>query len=397
MRDNVFIGAIIMALSLVLTACDGGVPQQTSWLESGSKQSSPDEPYKVLHTFRGSPGDGSHSTADLIDVKGTLYGTTVTGGKYRYGTFFSITTGGKETVLHNFGSPYDDGLNPEARLLNVNGTLYGTTVAGGANGGGTVFSMSLDGTEKVLRSFDYPYSNPQKGGDGPEAGLINIGSTLYGTTANGGAVVCGGDAYLCGTVFSITTSGKNFRVLHSFGRTNNDAASPAAALVNVNGTLYGTTTGGGRYDLGAVFSITTNGKEHVLCSLGSSSYSALIDVDGALYGTTSGDGQGGTVFSVTTDGTLKTIFSFNGSDGSAPLADLKNVKGVLYGTTSMGGVNNAGTVFKITKGGREAVLHSFGDVAEGSPQAGLLAVAGILYGTASGGVNGDGSIFSLAP
>lgn len=395
MRTSTFkcIATAVSAAAL-LAGCSGsqppfGVSPGTLKLQ----QSLGHHAYRTLHIF-GGPRDGLNPSADLIDVNGILYGTTAGGGSYRYGTVFSITTTGKETVLHNFGSPYD-GLNPTSRLLNVNGTLYGTTVAGGTNGGGTVFSMSLDGREKVLHNFDYPYSFPQKGGVGPEAGLINVKGTLYGTTSQGGAVVCGGDAYLCGTVFSITKSGKNFKVLHSFGKTNDDGESPAAALVNVNGTLYGTTTGGGKYSHGTVFSITTAGKEHVVYSLGSSPFSALIDVDGELYGTTSGDGQGGTIFSVTTDGTLKTIFSFNGSDGSVPLADLKNVKGVLYGTTSAGGVNNLGTVFRVTKSGKETVLHSFGNGTGAQPRAGVAAIAGTLYGTTYG--NGGGKVYSLTP
>jgi uncharacterized repeat protein (TIGR03803 family) len=85
--------------------------------------------------------------ADLINVEGTLYGTTVIGGascgSYHItgcGVVFSITPSGNETVLHNFGSK-GDGAYPGAALLDVNGTLYGTTVNGGANGDGTVFSI----------------------------------------------------------------------------------------------------------------------------------------------------------------------------------------------------------------------------------------------------------------
>jgi uncharacterized repeat protein (TIGR03803 family) len=118
-------------------------------------------------------------------------------------------------------------------------------------------------------------------------------------------------------------------------------------------------------------------------------------------GTTSGDDQGGTVFSVTTDGTLKTIYSFNGSDGSVPLADLKNVKGVLYGTTSAVGANSLGTVFRITKSGKETVLHSFGDGTGTQPRAGLAAIAGRLYGTTYGTTATHpktyGNVFSITP
>lgn len=81
----------------------------------------------------------------------------------------------------------------EAGLLAVGGTLYGTTSAGGANGkGGTVFSISPSGSESILHSFG-------QGTDGadPLAGLINVKGTLYGTTSSGGT---SGD----GTVFAIT-------------------------------------------------------------------------------------------------------------------------------------------------------------------------------------------------
>ena len=132
----------------------------------------------------------------MIDVNGTLYGTTegggVYGGGYGDGTAFSMTTGGSLTTLHSFGSGLD-GSDSWAPLLNVRGTLYGTTAYGGAYGKGTVFSMSLTGAdEKVLHSFGH-------GSDGstPLAGLIDVNGTLYGTTSAGGK-------YGDGTVFALT-------------------------------------------------------------------------------------------------------------------------------------------------------------------------------------------------
>jgi uncharacterized repeat protein (TIGR03803 family) len=126
-------------------------------------------------------------------------------------------------------------------------------------------------------------------------------------------------------------------------------------------------------------------------------FSALIDVQGKLYGTTSSAeqyGEGGTAFSVSTDGIEEVLHRFAGGDGSVPLADLKNVKGVLYGTTSEGGENNVGTVFSITKSGQETVLHSFSNGTGMQPRAGLAAVAGTLYGTTYGG---SGTVYSLKP
>jgi uncharacterized repeat protein (TIGR03803 family) len=74
-------------------------------------------------------------------VSGTLYSTTDDGGAYDEGTVFSITTGGKEKVLHSFGQG-TDASEPYAGLIEVSGTLYGTTSGGGVHAYGTVFSIT---------------------------------------------------------------------------------------------------------------------------------------------------------------------------------------------------------------------------------------------------------------
>src|SRR5579863_3861789 len=106
-------------------------------------------PYSVLYSFEGGP-DGGFPYASLINVKGTLYGTTEFQGATGYGTVFEVTTSGAETVLHSFaGAP--DGEDPFAALVNVKGTLYSTTIRGGSAGSfGTVFAISASGTEKVI-------------------------------------------------------------------------------------------------------------------------------------------------------------------------------------------------------------------------------------------------------
>jgi uncharacterized repeat protein (TIGR03803 family) len=257
----------------------------------------------ILHPFGRSAGDGTHPAADLIDVEGTLYGTTASGGSKNAGTVFSITTSGAEAVLHSFDGSLD-GEDPRARLLNVNGTLYGTTAYGGKNSSGTIFSMTLAGKEKVLHSFAslYQYGHAN-GGYVPEAGLIDVNGTLYGTTSLGGAYPCN-TAEFCGTVFSITTSGK-YKVLHGFGKPSGDGNYPQASLLNVDGTLYGTTAGGGTHTDGTIFSITTAGDYDEVYNFGGNQndgqnpMSALIDVQGVLYGTTLSGGSdsiSGTVF-----------------------------------------------------------------------------------------------------
>jgi uncharacterized repeat protein (TIGR03803 family) len=318
--------------------------------------------YKSLYSFDGK--DGGAPYAGLLNVNGTLYGTTYAGGvncesssfATGCGTVFKITPSGKEALLYSFKGGYKDGETPHADLINVNGTLHGTTVYGGANctssgACGTVFSITPSGKEALLYSFD------GKDGEYPYAGLINVKGKLYGTTYRGGA-----NGY--GTVFSITPSGKG-RVLHSFG--SGDGVGPYAGLLNVNGTLYGTTYHGGTHGSGTVFSITTSGKETVLYSFkggsgdGASPAAGLLNVNGTLYGTTSNGGSGscllssyalgcGTVFSITTSGKETVLHSFKGGtgDGRYPEAGLINVNGTLYGTTSSGGANRDGTVFNIS-------------------------------------------------
>jgi uncharacterized repeat protein (TIGR03803 family) len=75
-------------------------------------------------------------------MNGTLYGTTSMGGAHGEGTIFSMTLSGNEKMLYSFGSSNSDGLHPYASLIDVNGTLYGTTSGGGAYGNGTVFALT---------------------------------------------------------------------------------------------------------------------------------------------------------------------------------------------------------------------------------------------------------------
>jgi uncharacterized repeat protein (TIGR03803 family) len=164
-----------------------------TWRKGTVFTSTPSGTESVLYDFKLSH-DGAHSTAPLINVKGTLYGDTFYGGRDTKGTIFSVTTGGTETVLHYFSEvEHHDGWHPVGNLLDVNGTLYGTTEYGGTIGYGTIFSITTSGKETVLHSFT------GKPGDGanPQAGLVDVNGTLYGTTSSGGA-----NGY--GTVFSIT-------------------------------------------------------------------------------------------------------------------------------------------------------------------------------------------------
>jgi uncharacterized repeat protein (TIGR03803 family) len=362
----------------------------------------------VLYSFRGSPYDGAgFKHGGLTYFKGTMYGTTDEGGSSDNGTVYSITPSGTETVLHSFKGG-KDGASPEARMIVRNGTLYGTTsndrgLECGQPACGTVFSITPSGHETVLHGFA---GSPD--GSSPKAPLRNVNGTLYGTTDLGGS-------HGWGTVFSITPGGKE-KVLYSF-RNGTDGAFPAAGLIDVKGTLFGTTVYGGAYSTyycgiygsrgcGTVFTITPSGKEKVLHSFGNGTDgtdpdTALVEVKGTLYGATAAGGPGhcgrvgcGTIFSITPGGKEK-VLNNNGAS-----ATLLNVNGTFYGTSSTGGAYGCGTVFSITLSGYETVLYSFGGSAQDGcyPYSGVIDVNGTFYGTTwIGGAHNDGTVYSITP
>jgi len=359
----------------------------------------------VVYAFRGG-SDGANPEAPLIDVGGALYGTTGHGGGSANcldgcGTVVKVTQNGTETVLYAFQGG-NDGAYPQSALINVDGALYGTTFLGGGSancviyGCGTVFKVTKDGVETVLHAF-------QGGSDGtyPLAGLINVDGTLYGTTKLGGGTGCGG--YGCGTVFALNLKTGAETVVYAF-KGGSDGANPASPLINVGGTLYGTTTAGSKSRKGTVFKVTTAGAETVLHAFqgapdGASPQSPLINVGGALYGTTNRGGTKGrgTVFRMTMAGAESVLYSFkNRSDGGYPSSGLIEVGGTLYGTAGLGGTHANGMVFKITSDGAEKVVYSFKGGSDGSMPTGLIEVGGTLYGTTYVyGAGGGGTVFEL--
>lgn len=388
---------ILVASCVVLLMGCSSAPGATPSLADGTRGQVSGLPaesrFTRLFSFGGA--DGQEPRADLIVAGEALFGTTYGGGARHGGTAFEIETSGMQSVLHSFRGGADGAL-PEAPLIDVGGTFYGTTVDGGGSGReGTVFAISPSGQERVVYRF-------KAGSDGasPYAGLVAIGTTLYGTTAGGGK-------HSEGTVYKIETSGSE-SVLHSFGARVGDGATPISGLANLGGTLYGTTAFGGAYcgsvGCGCVFRIATSGAEKVLYSFGGKDGSrpstALVNLKGMLYGTTAAGGRKnrGTVFGVTTTGKETVLHSFQGGQDGAFPRGLTAANGILYGTTSAGGSNGAGTVFELTTTGSETILHAFKGVDGARPQAGLLHFGGALYGTtALGGANNRGTVFRITP
>ncbi len=309
----------------------------------------------VLHVFKGG-ADGAAPNAPVIEAKSLLYGTTTAGGGYPChsssgdgdcGTVFSLTLAGKEAVLHAFGKG-KDGATPGGPLIYTGGALFGTTQGGGVAGNGVVFKLGLGGKEAIIHSFT---GGPSDGAE-PNGGVVNVKGTLFGTTATGGKNSCA-DGDSCGTVFSISPSYEE-NVLYSF-QGGKDGFDPNAALINVGGLLYGTTFLGGFVPgagYGTVFAVTQSGAEVALHRFGTDGVeplAPLLDFRDEFYGTTpyGGDYAQGEIYKVTAAGHFTVLYSFKGgADGAYPTCGLLNVGGVLYGTTSFGGAHGVGTIFK---------------------------------------------------
>jgi uncharacterized repeat protein (TIGR03803 family) len=322
-------------------------------------QMTPSGTLTTLYYFCSQPNctDGNQSGAGLIQATdGNFYGTSWDGGPTEAGTVFKMTPGGTVTTLYTFCSlpNCSDGFDPTTALVQAaDGNLYGTTQAGGANSAGTVFRITLNGTLTTLYSF-CSLSNCADGNAPPGALIQGSDGNFYGTNRSGGANAAG-------TVFEITPSG-TLTTLATFCSAANcaDGRTPLAGLVqSVDGSFYGTTSGGGAYNNGTVFAVSQTGFDTVYSfqtSDASQPLGALLQAsDGNFYGTTQSGGthNDGTVFRITPDGVFTRLHSFcsqtNCIDGSEPKSGLiQAVDGNLYGTTSGGGSGGAGTVYRIS-------------------------------------------------
>src|ERR1022692_4847153 len=284
----------------------------------------PAQTFTTLYLF----GGGGNPDGGLVQgTDGNLCGVTAGGPGKGDGMIFKITPSGTFTItiLHSGGGEYGGAL-----VQGTDGNFYGTVLQeqGGQFTEGTVFKITPSDTLTTLYNF----------GQLPTSGRLPVGGlaqasdgNFYGTTAQGGTNSCvyGGTNYGCGTLFKITPSGA-LTTLYNFCSQSGcaDGNGPGALVQGTDGNLYGITGGGGA----------------AACS-----------------------GGCGTIFKITTTGTLTTLHSFDLTDGANPGAGLiQATDGNFYGTTYSGGANNSncasgacGTVFKITPAGTLTTLHTF--------------------------------------
>ncbi|MFZ0319650.1 MAG: choice-of-anchor tandem repeat GloVer-containing protein [Candidatus Sulfotelmatobacter sp.] len=328
-------------------------------------------PAGVLSTFynfcsQTSCADGTMPDAALtLGSDGDLYGTTTQFGAHDGGTIFKITTAGVLTTLYNFCvlKNCPDGAAPRAGLvLASDGNFYGTTQGGGKYVNGTIFRISPSGAFHSLYSFCALTNCPD--GAAPGAALVqgNNGE-LYGSTYEGGTVDCPFfGSFGCGTIFKITLSG-NLTTLYSIGTDAGLLTTPLTLARN--GNFYGASENGGTCGTngcGTVFEVTPAGAYSTLysfctlefCADGDLPKAGLVQAtNGILYGSTSNGGTvGGTVFGISTSGTLNTIYDFAGfAHGSMPEASMiQATDGNLYGLVNEGGADEEGAIFRVATG-----------------------------------------------
>ena len=310
--------------------------------------------YTIDHVFTGNP-DGENPRHDAMTLfNGQLFGTTLQGGTNGTGIIFSIAQNGSSyailTSLHK--STGDESHSCFVVVNNMgNNLLYGMTESGGDNDGGVIFSF-----DPSTLNYQKVYSFDKSTGDEPHGRLTldPNGTTLYGMTRKGGS-----SKY--GVVFSFDISTSNYQVLHDFmGGPTDGATTDHGYVVQSGNCLYGMTTYGGPSNNGVIFKLTTNGQTFPPLHLfgatrndGKEPYGSLLLVGNQLYGTTAkgGDYNLGTVFVINTDGSgYARLHSFGSTkhDGVKPIDNVIMVNGALYGMTTEGGDSDQGTIFMVS-------------------------------------------------
>jgi uncharacterized repeat protein (TIGR03803 family) len=416
-------GFAITACSQAVTTTPLPAESQMRISRSGTNGSllspSVSDSMRVVYRFNATGVNGANPAAPLTELNGLLYGTTQSGGgsgsHLGAGTVYALDpSSGREHAIYTFKGG-SDGAGPVAPVIAMNGVLYGTT-------GDTVFALDPSSrVERVLRRFSK--------GSGIVAGLLDLKGTLYGTTSYGGT---GCLKQGCGTVFAVDAASGQELVVHRF--TAVEGSGPAAALVKVGAMLYGTTAYGGSLSCapprgcGSVYVLDpSSGQIQIIHrfaggSDGANPAASLTLWRGRLYGTTSAGGgtidcngdpeaSCGTVFVVDPRyGIEHIVYSFKGaSDGSDPMSALLVWRGELYGTTYLGGgsscTRGCGTIFAVDPAsGKETVLRRL-TVNAAYPVASLTPILGTLYGTTySGGSStcvdndgGCGTVFATKP
>jgi uncharacterized repeat protein (TIGR03803 family) len=390
-------------------------------------------PSSTIYSFgTTTPIDGGVPKGSLTYVNGLVFGRTTTtltaptpGGppSGSYGVIFHFdptNVASSYSIDHVFADNSDDGADPRHDAMTpFKNLLYGTTLEGGANNSGIIFSIGQDGTGyQVLMSF------AKCSGDESHSCFVVVNDLLYGMTAHGGD----NDQ---GVIFSFNPAGPtptptatpactpaNYQVLDAFLCSPPEGAESHGRLtLDPDGTtLYGMTREGGSMGYGVVFKVDTSGNHYTVLHNfagghddgATSDHGYVVQSGHHLYGMTTNGGHhnDGVIFKLNIDDQTFDVlhrFGETNNDGKHPYGSLLLVGDKLYGTTQTGGDNDLGTVFVINTDNRHSYqrLYSFGGQANqdgAKPIDNAIYVSGWLYGmTTEGGAYNLGTIFQVCP
>jgi uncharacterized repeat protein (TIGR03803 family)/YD repeat-containing protein len=403
----------------------------------------------VLHSFTGDANHPNLNSALVQASDGNFYGLTYDGGASNTGSIYRLTPQGEYTLMHSFveaegipGSSSIEGGTMRGLLQASDGALYGTANGGGDSGFGTLFKMTLNGTFTVLHSFKGVTGNPPDG-IGPEGNLIEASDgSLYGVTYRGGTNdkgtvfrVAPDPAVSSSTNAATSASARSQKpttdvgfqpptdrvsTVYSFGTALGDPINPNGLLLAPDGTLAGTSTGGGAnacpdangadIGCGTFFSLTPSTGELVFSSFPAPIVNVPPTPDVRAYHPASGvvfardnrfwgltSAELGSIFSIANAGDSPTIENlFFGGDGSHPLGSLLLGRdGNFYGTTVFAGFSDLGTLFRLEFPDSPVRLASFNGLNGSSPSSGVIQGRdGNFYGTTDlGGANNEGTVY----
>lgn len=386
----------------------------------------------------------------LFHSDGNLYGTTEFGGTSGFGVAFKITTAATPvfTVLHNFSD--STGSQPVGELLEgSDGAMYGAAAAGGLDGWGAVYRLTVGGAHSVLAEFTGEGGLVR--GATPRAGLIvGADGQLHGTTSAGGAGNLGvafkitiagaytGLANLSRPIGWVPAgapvedgSGDHLVPMATGGDHGNgvilrwnpaggisvedplgvaDGDGPAGGLVALGGDFYGVTTTGGGFGRGTAYKFVPGSGVSLVSDFstfsGSLSEGPLLTAAGAFFGLSREGGSSGlgTIYRLTTSGIRTRLVSFTGAAGVAPGATPRGPlvlapNASFYGVTEAGGADGAGVIFRLSAVGTYSLVVEFGTSGPRIPRGGLvLGLDGLLYGTTSAGGAADaGTLIQIDP
>lgn len=350
----------------------------------------------MLHSFT-YPNEGHDPVGITEASSGKLFGLQRNGGANSGGTIFSIDkTGANFTIVHHFASA--TGTIPVSKLMAFDGKLFGTTVNGGDFGFGTLFTLNEDGTGfRVLYHFNGGNSNAYSSGNI----AISSNGRIFGSF---GSFVWDGSSFK--KLFKIDTSGNNFQLIYP-GTPREHGSSGQDVLLLDDEDIYVTDAEYGRHEGGVLNLFDTNGFGAATYHFGYSingfrpGGGVIKASDGKIYGTTiiGGTSGNGTIYSSNADGTgFIRLHEFTDLEGYEPAGNLLEASdGKLYGACRFGDTHS-GILYRLDKNGSnfQVILRFDGVIDGNSPMGSLIEDAsGVLYGTTFYSFQVGGTVFKV--